>query len=271
MSLIISKGLLVMRVLLLSLCLLLSRVVASQPAAALTYEDKGLLKAARKCDVELTRSLLKEGANPNKLPDLYDWTALMSAVFQDDRNDRDDQSACITEVQVLLEASGDPNLENSHGQSAVSLAANWDVTPEIMDLLLAHNGNPDIQMHIKRPKGEKITPAMARMMSEVEGETPLMIMAENSSLELQLSSEQYRFHDRAVHKLQALLKKANINLQRNDGRSALMVAVVYDHPFIVRSLLAAGANPALKDRKGQTPLDYAIQHGPKEMIEVLSH
>jgi ankyrin repeat protein len=254
-----------MRVQILCLCLLLA--VAWQPAVAkkpVVNDDESLLSAAAICDVDLSRSLVNRGANPNKLADTYGSTALMQAVEQAVTGN---QAVCTDEVQVLLEGGGDPNLENSNGKSAMSAAATWEVAPEVMDALLAHKGNPDIQMHITRLKGQTVTSDEAAM----EGTTPLMIMAMDTSLELQLSSEKFADHDRAVHKLQAILKKANPNLQEVAGRTALMMAAAYHNAFIVRNLLAAGANPALKDKNGETALDYARRASQIDIVKLLSN
>src|SRR5579872_933174 len=255
-----------MHVRILCLCLLLA--IASVPATAkknaAASNDESLLNAAAICDVDMSRSLVSRGANPNQLLDVFGSSALMQAVEQAVTGG---QHVCATEVDVLLHGGGDPNVQNSNGKSAMSIAARWAVAPEIMDALLAHKGNPDIQMHVTRLKGQSVTTEEAAM----EGTTPLMIMATDTSLELQLSSEKFPDHERALHKLQAILKKANPNLQDSAGRTALMIAAAHRNAYIVHHLLEAGANAALKDKSGETASDYARRASQPDIVKLLSN
>jgi ankyrin repeat protein len=50
---------------------------------------------------------------------------------------------------------------------------------------------------------------------------------------------------------------AELNLQDNQGETALMVAAAYGNAVIADELLKAGADFSLKNHKGQTALDIA--------------
>ena len=50
---------------------------------------------------------------------------------------------------------------------------------------------------------------------------------------------------------------ANLNLQNEDGTTALMFAVSSNHKEIVKLLIDAGADINLKDNDGDTALDFA--------------
>ena len=51
----------------------------------------------------------------------------------------------------------------------------------------------------------------------------------------------------------------DLNHPTNKGSTPLMVASYNGHPEVVRVLLAAGADKDLRNKKGQTALDYAIR------------
>lgn len=57
-----------------------------------------------------------------------------------------------------------------------------------------------------------------------------------------------------------LIKKgANVDAQNDEGRTALMEAVSHKRPFSVFYLLAAGAKTDLKDKRGKTAYDIAVE------------
>ena len=68
----------------------------------------------------------------------------------------------------------------------------------------------------------------------------------------------------AVHKAQlgtavALLDGgADVNRPSADGTTALMMAAGYGYGDFVKLLLARGADPSMRDRHGETALDFAI-------------
>ncbi len=63
---------------------------------------------------------------------------------------------------------------------------------------------------------------------------------------------------------------AKVNTQSDDGCSALMLAAQYWKSDIVAILLKAGADASLKDKKGQTAIDYlnmnAVNDDLKKML-----
>lgn len=70
-------------------------------------------------------------------------------------------------------------------------------------------------------------------------------------------------HEASVDCLDYLLdSNPNLNYQSKDGMTALMLAIMKDHPLsteIVRKLLLKGANPNLINKKGLTALDVAFE------------
>ena len=71
--------------------------------------------------------------------------------------------------------------------------------------------------------------------------------------------------------VRTLLKHdADINLQDDNGISALMEAVQADSEDSVSILLEAGADKTLKNSDGKTALDLAVKEGNKVIQSLLS-
>ena len=58
-----------------------------------------------------------------------------------------------------------------------------------------------------------------------------------------------------------LERKASVDLQDSDGRTALMNAARFGHTAIVQRLLKAGAHIALRNREGKTAVRMAKEQG----------
>jgi hypothetical protein len=71
--------------------------------------------------------------------------------------------------------------------------------------------------------------------------------------------------------MEALVRAgADVDLQNEQGTTALMIAVAHGHASIVSFLLDhSGANPALEDRTGHTALQCAYEHGEKQLASKL--
>lgn len=92
-----------------------------------------LIDAARRGNMAEVAGLLKQGVNPNALPDLTGKTALMEAI---DRND-------VVMVRRLLDAGADPDQLAGHFRP-LGRAALLGYS-QIADLLLKHGANPDLK------------------------------------------------------------------------------------------------------------------------------
>nr|UUG47278.1 ORF65 [Bracoviriform inaniti] len=61
-----------------------------------------------------------------------------------------------------------------------------------------------------------------------------------------------------------------LNIQNNEGKTALHLAAIGNQSDIVRKLLLAGANPLAKDKQGYIPLHLACQLGNDDAIVPLT-
>lgn len=91
-----------------------------------------MIAAGNNGDLELTKSLLSMGANPNQR-EATDFTALMFASLQEDG---------FGIIQELLNYGADPNMENINGQTALIFASSMGYIDNI-DILLARGARHD--------------------------------------------------------------------------------------------------------------------------------
>jgi ankyrin repeat protein len=63
---------------------------------------------------------------------------------------------------------------------------------------------------------------------------------------------------------------ADVNVQSNDGSTALMPASMYNHPEVVRLLLGARANVNVQSNNGWTALALASHFGHVDVVRLLS-
>ena len=89
------------------------------------------------------------------------------------------------------------------------------------------------------------------------GDTPLIWAAEHGREEV----------------VALLLGQPNINLELRDqeGRTALLLAAEEGHQGVVEQLLAGGADAAVMDTEGRTPLWWALKNGWVDLAAQLFH
>jgi ankyrin repeat protein len=63
--------------------------------------------------------------------------------------------------------------------------------------------------------------------------------------------------------------KANLNQQNYNAATALIFASTFGREDIVRYLLLNGAQKNIKDRFGNTALDYAVNQENDQIVEIL--
>ncbi|MGU9982572.1 ankyrin repeat domain-containing protein [Phreatobacter sp. HK31-P] len=135
---------------------------------------------------------------------------------------------------ILSEPDCDVQHRTNGGQTPLHIAA-MAFMPGIVALLIAKGADPNVL--------------------DDRGRTPLMIAAKAGD-------------DRAVEQL--LKRGADPNLVTHQMRwTALMWAARYKRTAVLKRLLAAGADPKIQDKNGDTAIDLARKHGPAAALALL--
>src|SRR5215212_3514599 len=67
-----------------------------------------------------------------------------------------------------------------------------------------------------------------------------------------------------------LANGADVNERTGGGQTPLILATIFGHTHLIPLLLAAGADPQLRDNLGLNAIDWAQRRGATEAIEVLT-
>jgi ankyrin repeat protein len=230
--------------------------------------------------------------NPNlDDQDEYGETALMHAV----------NNGQLSMIKKLIEIGSNLNLQNSKGQTALMLAACKN-QPEILSVLMASGANPNITNN----KGD--TPLMfvieqsemlKRMISnstdleitDIFGQTVLYLACHNGHYEsvkilLDAGAQSEPRLEKSKHNklplaaassqghldiVKLLIKfGVNINLQEDNGNTALFNATKNKKIEIVKYLLSIGADVNIKNSYQRTAIDVAIENQTTEISELLT-
>ncbi len=180
------------------------------------------------------------------------------------------ESNDINTARQIIESN--PNLVNSPIGSDGGTCLLWaSVTnhKEIVELLLNHDANPNIQ------DNEGFTPLHAAIENNCIGIVSLLL-SRGANPNLQNNEGITPLHWAAfepprVEILELLLQQTNINLntQNTDGTTPLYAAVCSRNREIVNSLLSRGANPNIQDNNGNTPLHAAVHSNNKKIVRLL--
>jgi ankyrin repeat protein len=156
-------------------------------------------------------------------------------------------------TELLLEAGADFTSKDDLGNTPMFYAVKAGNCAATVRLVRhSKDGNPAL--------------ALAEQMGQAKIENKLMIMRndvanwEDEKLrKLLLQSAR----DGRDDMIRVLLHRHGVDAdtQDSDGRTSLSLAAEMGHHNIIRLLSKRGANRDLKDRKSQTPVDYALRHG----------
>jgi ankyrin repeat protein len=208
-------------------------------------------------DPEKFRLLLNAGAQIDPIK-YYDFDTPFELILKKNN---------IELVRLFIDAGADIHRIDNWGKTPLEYAASYSRDTAILRLLIEkgadiHNGGSlstplhsaaasnnlqNITLLIElgadinaRDRGGEFTSPQGTGISQIGGNTPLMRGAIS-----------YRCVD-------ILLKAgANINLQNNEGKTALILAAQYGRdPRVITLLLQNGANAKLEDNTGRTALDW---------------
>ena len=202
-------------------------------------------------------------------------------------------------VELLLKAKASINLKRKDGATAVYLASQ-NGHSECVDILVQNKASVDVKEHegctaLWIACQEGYLPVVTTLVKagadlnvqwKKNGNTPLFMASKADHLpivELLLKSganpslcdkdEWTPLHVASYkgwhNSLKALLKVSDIEAKTDSGTTALGLACKSGHTICLEILLAAGADPLVKDRKGQQPMLYAVKAGKMECVAIL--
>ena len=215
--------------------------------------DTPLMRAAEHCTFAVVKELIDAGADVN-VKDEGGNTLLMQAAQNDDSEI----------VKFLISAGVSVEATNADGESALTLAASWEKRQNVEVLLDAGGGAGLTQEQLDRAlasaagnEDAEIVRTLLRLGANANAEdgdrdlTALMIAAESGRSDI----------------IKILVAAgAEVNAVDEDGCTALMQA---DNAEAARALLDAGANPALRNKDGETALGTAIEDEREDVVKLL--
>ena len=221
-------------------------------------------------DKDRIKFLVSKGADVNK-PDLQGWTPLTAAARQ-----RRDET-----IDLLVELGADPNKADGNGMTPLAAALMRDHVPSIKTLIehgadVEVPGQEDFRPLALALAEKKYEAAKALMnggadvsvASGKQGLTPLMIVAAQTG-----PAEGSIFLPGSVRPTdiaKALVDEgANIDAQAANGMTALMIAAANNSAPMIGLLMAAGADPDVKNTEGQTAVDVANLNDNKEASQAI--
>lgn len=142
----------------------------------------------------------------------------------------------VDEVTRLLDAGHDVNEAGPDGDTALHWAAAWGREP-VIQLLLARGADPSLR--------------------DYENNTPLHLVSKKGFT--------------SAHTFAAILhaSKDLVNSPNARGWTPLHSAALRGRADFVQFLLQAGADTAIEDRQGRTPVDLARMKGRQDVIHAL--
>lgn len=188
------------------------------------------------CDVDkisLLTLLLRQAKIEINAQNEYGRTALFKAFHNN--------TACLKPARLLLEAGADPNMRNQHGYSVLHRA------------IFRQREDHTATVKLLSQYGAKIN------AKDQQGNTPLLYAAKHAEYPAILS---------------ALIKHGAHTYTVDDRGNNLLHAVAMntkaDNIVFYRAILKLGISRTAQNKKGQTPLEVAIQKQNQRMIDVLS-
>lgn len=178
-------------------------------------------------------------------------------------------------LRKILEQGAHPDLKDQHGETALNWAAYLGHTSVVKDLLAA-GANREIRGNFLRVpplllaahRGHRGAVALLAVFADLgardaRGASALMLALEpGTAIE--------KPQPRILGTLQALIQAGiDLDLQDQNGNTALIWAVESGNLEAVRLFLEAGANANITNKADQTALQVAVNSGNTRLIQLL--
>ena len=231
--------------------------------------------------LEVVKLLLKAEANPNHRKEDKGTTALMIAA----------KNGFSDIVQQLLEYGADPNIEQHIPVNEVFITSSLPKTDtigytaliyaclqmhsEVVKLLLQAKANPNHENALALMlAAEQRHPYIVQQLLEYDADPNSISNIDGSTaLHCVISQTENLHEDDKEKKLkiiqQLIGKGTNINIQNEDGVTALMTASNEGLSEVVELLLQNGADPNIHSNNGRTALMCACNHGNSKVAKHL--
>lgn len=193
-----------------------------------------LMIAARNGDLAEVNALLEKGVDINEQTSSGS-TALMIAAFM----------GHLDVVKALVNKGADINIKDSSDGTALYRALLWDHS-DIFQFLLEKGARDDKALFLAVMQGST-SPVNAMLKNVIDVNGPRF----GKGITLLMAAAQMGHKD-IVESL--LDKGADVNIQDEDGRTALMDAVGTRNIAIIQLLMAHGADENIRDKKGQSAI-----------------
>lgn len=223
---------------------------------------RGLTPLQRACqegNYKVALTLLQHNADPNT-PGTNQWKPLMIAA----------ESNCIDLIDLLISHGANVNDVMENNWSALGIASDHGHI-SIVNRLLEAGANPNVCTDIR--KWAPIHSACCNSNDDPsvllalisEGADPNAITSSGATPLILATNYQL------VNIVDILLdlKVSTLNLQSKNGVTPLMMAVYKQNMSILESLLSAGPDLYITDDMGHTALEWALQGGNAEIIQLL--
>ncbi|TGK82985.1 ankyrin repeat domain-containing protein [Leptospira noumeaensis] len=251
---------------------------------------RDFLDAVRFKEYDRVQDLIDLGEDVNQSDYRSGETALLLAIAKRD----------FDMVEILLKAKADPNKKSIfHGP--IHLASDF-CSPEILRILI--NAKADINaqnafdyytpLEISLLNGNlKCTEILINSGAKIEGLSVSHIFSEIAEkgrteilnyildvLDIQIYQHEANLallrsvRSGNINTVQYLLKKnlkLNTNFFDDDGDALIHIATKYNRTSILNLLLTAGADPNLKNKKGETPIRIALKQKNLSLAEILKN
>ena len=210
-----------------------------------------LLWATSNEHADVVALLLAAGATTN-LQDAFGYTSFMRAA----------ENGYPDILALLLAAGADPNLQDMRGKSALHWAAEFGHA-DVIELLLAAGADVNLRNNVGKTAAQVARDHGYQDIAQRIEQVTQPISTGNVGLIPAV-------RDSDLAEIERLLAAgADINLQDEDGWTALHWAALNRYSNIVTHLLAAGADTDLRNSDGLTAAQRARKRGHHDIVKII--